>query len=141
MGARGTIQIIDEYDNICHLYTHWDGGQLWEIAVEALRRVKEAGRMNDTPYATRIIFDTMTGRKDSTTGYGIILGDNIPGDVEFDSPVIHFMERGGVQLYARRGIASPVYYTPECTSDDPCDHQGDTCPLHEAWDRRWQGVS
>lgn len=87
MGSRGNIRIHQPraLDDL-YLYTHWSGYRVWQILAEGLQRAKDAGRITDPSYATRIIFDTMTGREDDTTGYGIAVGR--PDDNEYEIPLL-----------------------------------------------------
>ena len=91
MGARATITIFQEgcYPHApLNLYTHWGGSAICATLAEGLEKAKEAGRLTDSPYATRIIFDTLTGLDGGTTGYGIIVGEH--SDINYDSPVLIF---------------------------------------------------
>jgi hypothetical protein len=89
MGARATITI---YQSGCfpkaplNLYTHWGGDSICETLANGLAKAKEAGRLNDDSYATRIIFDTLTDLDGGTTGFGIIVGDH--DDVNYVCPVV-----------------------------------------------------
>lgn len=89
MGARATITIY-QYEGAppLNLYTHWHGANICQLLADGLRKADEAGRLNDAPYATRIIFDTLTGLEGGTTGFGIIVGDH--DDINYDSPVVIF---------------------------------------------------
>lgn len=96
MGDRATIRIVQN-EQVVHFYTHWDGYRIQQILAEGILNANEAGRLDDSSYAARIIFDTLTGcslphrcgQDGSPTGYGIIPGDeNIPGDLQWDSPCI-----------------------------------------------------
>lgn len=88
MGARATIRIIQPTsEKPIHLYTHWGGADIAETLAEGL--VNASGRIDDPMYATRIIFDTLTGLAGGTTGFGIGIGeDSQPGDVEYDTPTV-----------------------------------------------------
>lgn len=93
MGERATIRIKQTYSNIpIHLYTHWRGAEIDSIFDEGLRRIVEAGRETDESYATRIMFDTLTNGDDSALSFGIIIGDNRPGDVSYDTPCLEWMD-------------------------------------------------
>jgi|GEM_PF-2521052 len=111
MGARATITIYqygDEADETpLNLYTHWGGHEICQTLAEGLRKAKEAGRLTDPPYATRIIFDTLTGLEGGDTGYGIIVGDH--DDINYDSPVI---------VWPKDGYGTPMvrYNELECTA-------------------------
>ena len=91
MGSRATITIFQEDcypHNPLNLYTHWDGHVICAILAQGLEKADKAGRLADSPYCTRIIFDTLTGLDGGTTGYGIIVGEHT--DINFDSPVLIF---------------------------------------------------
>jgi len=89
MGARATITIYQENQATpLTLYTHWTGGEISHTLADGLRKAKEAGRLTDSPYATRIIFDTLTGLEGGTTGFGIIVGDW--DDINYTSPTVTF---------------------------------------------------
>lgn len=89
MGARATITI---YQTGCfpgsplNLYTHWGGDMICQTLAEGLAKAKEAGRLSDDFYATRIIFDTLTGLEGGDTGFGIIVGDH--DDVNYTCPAV-----------------------------------------------------
>lgn len=65
MGERGNVKFAVSG---VYLYTHWRGHEIEQIVRDALSK-KE--RWDDEPYLTRIVFDEMTGRKESMTGFGI----------------------------------------------------------------------
>jgi hypothetical protein len=87
MGDRGNIGIRqpDEQTTV-YLYTHWAGSLVPALLAEGLKRTKEAGRLTDPAYATRIIFDTLTGLDGGSTGYGISIG--APCDNEHEIPYL-----------------------------------------------------
>jgi len=95
MGSRATIRIIHPTsDTPIHLYTHWTGHDTPNIVVEALKRCNKAGRLSDYQYATRIIFDTLTGLTGDELGYGICIGDEgQPGDVQFQTITIEWRQQ------------------------------------------------
>jgi hypothetical protein len=94
MGARGTIRIIQPYNSTpIHFYTHWEGHRLAQNLARGIRKAHDSGRLNDTSYATRIIFDVFTGLEGGSTGFGICVGDEAqPGDVEYDTPTLQWTE-------------------------------------------------
>ena len=101
MGARGTIRLKHRWtDTGLHYYAHWAGPDLPNILAKSLDRVKSAGRLDDEAYASRIIFDTLTGCTGETTGYGVIVGDeNVPFDLTYDTPCVEWTEEGQVIVY------------------------------------------
>lgn len=107
MGARATITIYQEYSETpLNLYTHWTGATICQTLAEGLRKAKREGRLNDSAYCTRIIFDTLTGLEGGSTGYGIIIGEH--DDINYDSPVLIF--RNGQEPMVR-------YNELECTAE------------------------
>lgn len=90
MGERATIRVIQSWDNTpIHFYTHWTGHQIASILADGLNKAKEAGRLDDESYATRIVFDALTGLQGGSTGYGIIVGDEAGwSDINYDSPTL-----------------------------------------------------
>ena len=96
MGERATIRVALENNGIesaVHFYTHWEGHMIWQILADGVLKANELGRLDDSSYATRIIFDNLTGCEGLSTGYGIIPGDdNIPQDIEYDIPCIKWVD-------------------------------------------------
>jgi hypothetical protein len=72
MGDRAHA-VVKSGDSEVYLYTHWDGTELPETVRDALKRAKDAGRLHDAPYLTRIIFCEMIKgeEQDSALGFGI----------------------------------------------------------------------
>ena len=92
MGARGHIGIVHSNNPTpIYFYTHWEGFSVCSTLAMGLAKAKEAGRLTDETYATRIIFDVLTGCTGDSTGYGIMIGDPA-GDNEYDIPTV-FWER------------------------------------------------
>lgn len=96
MGARATIRVIHpETSTPIHLYTHWRGDEIARILADGIKKAEQAGRLDDYPYATRIIFDTLTALEGNSTGYGIYIGDEAqPCDVGYDTPTIQWTQVG-----------------------------------------------
>lgn len=93
MGDRGNIGIRQPHeDGTIYLYTHWKGSYVCPILAEALVKCREAGRLDDPSYATRIILDTLTGLEGGSTGYGIAL--NCPPDNEHEIPYVNWGTHG-----------------------------------------------
>jgi hypothetical protein len=93
MGARATIRVIHPTSTTpIHLYTHWKGNRIAHILAAGILKADEEGRLNDYQYATRMIFDVLTGLEGGSTGYGICIGDDgQPGDVEYPTPTIEWV--------------------------------------------------
>lgn len=96
MGARATIRVIHpETSTPIHLYTHWRGDEIARILADGIKKADQAGRLDDYPYATRIIFDTLTALEGNSTGYGIHIGDEAqPCDVGYETPTIQWKGHG-----------------------------------------------
>lgn len=79
MGERASIG-IKQYGatDTLWFYTHWRGAGLPQIVCEALEHVYAVNRHDDQPYASRIIFDTLTGCDGGHLGYGIHVGGDVP---------------------------------------------------------------
>lgn len=104
MGSRGHIGIVHPNNATpIYLYTHWEGHNICPILAEGLAKAKSEGRLTDETYATRIIFDTLTGCTGGSTGYGIYIGEPA-GDNEYDIPTVFWQNWGNLPfvLYADR---------------------------------------
>lgn len=93
MGERASIKVTHGDEGHIWLYTHWSGDRIVEITAQALERVRSAGRMDDPSYATRIIFDTLTGCEGGDLGYGIHIGGEEPYS-NYDCPEIRWGSEG-----------------------------------------------
>jgi hypothetical protein len=95
MGERGHIGIV-HHNNATpiYFYTHWDGHYVPTLLAEGLKRAMEAGRLTDESYATRIVFDTLTGCTGSTTSYGILIGEP-QSDNEYAIPTVMWEQGDG----------------------------------------------
>lgn len=60
-----------------YFYTHYNGRHVNRLLAEGLQRALDADRLHDESYATRIVFDTLTGCVGGTISYGIYIGDPI----------------------------------------------------------------
>ena len=88
MGERGHIGIVQAVSPTpIYFYTHWEGGHIVPLLAEGLHKAREAGRLTDDAYATRIIFDTLTGCTGSTTSFGINIGEP-QADNEYPIPTV-----------------------------------------------------
>tara|TARA_B100000929_G_scaffold171085_1_gene135544 strand:+ start:280 stop:696 length:417 start_codon:yes stop_codon:yes gene_type:complete len=121
MGDRGNIEIKQPHaEDSVFLYTHWRGCQIKGILADALAK---GGRWSDPSYLTRIIFQEMIGDNDTTTSFGISVGQ--PDDNEYPIPLVHWVEEdvihdpGAAVPIPKRGPAKltitleGVDYTPE----------------------------
>lgn len=106
MGARATIRVVHPTSKTpIHFYTHWNGHNVAQILAEGITAAQTAGRLSDYQYATRIIFDVMTGLSGDSTGYGICIGDEgQPGDVEYDTPSIEWITGHAQPFVIYRGL-------------------------------------
>ena len=88
MGSRGHIGIVQSISPTpVYFYTHWEGHNICTLLANGLQKASEAGRLHDDSYATRIIFDALTGCTGDIPGYGIMIG--VPaGDNEYDIPMV-----------------------------------------------------
>lgn len=116
MGDRGNIGIRQPHEEVTlFLYTHWSGSGVCHTLADALSKCVEEGRLEDPAYATRIIFDTLTGLRGGSTGYGISIGSPCDNEHEIpivvwenhDKPMIHygcgqFTPEGWIEAYGRQ---------------------------------------
>lgn len=94
MGSRGHIGIVHSTnDTPIYLYTHWDGHYVQNLLAEGLNKAKGAGRLSDESYATRIIFNTLTGCTGGTTSFGILIGEP-QSDNEYPIPTVVWQKFG-----------------------------------------------
>ena len=94
MGARGHIGIVQSVSPTpIYFYTHWEGHLVTTTLADGLRKATDAGRLQDETYATRIIFDSLTGCTGEATGYGIMIGEPA-GDNEFPIPTVMWENDG-----------------------------------------------
>lgn len=92
MGDRVNI-VVEGYENSrIYLYAHWDGENVLRSALKGLK----SGRVTDSQYLPRIIFQDMLKGDNSETGYGIsaVIGDNqhpiLVIDAESMNPSVRF---------------------------------------------------
>lgn len=70
MGDRSNIAIQSTYDQgtaRVYLYSHWSGESIIKSALQGMK----SGRVNDSQYLARVIFQDMLGDDKGETGYGI----------------------------------------------------------------------
>lgn len=102
MGDRGNIGIIqDQEQSTLYLYTHWSGSGICHTLARGLAKCREAGRLDDPAYATRIIFDELTALMGGSTGFGISIG--FPPDNEHEIPYLVWGAPYGVLPIVRYG--------------------------------------
>ena len=94
MGSRGHIGVIQLSSTTpVYFYTHWNGHEVCELLAVGLNKAHEAGRLSDDSYATRIIFDALTGCTGEDTGYGIMIGESA-GDNQYPIPMVVWHDYG-----------------------------------------------
>ena len=96
MGDRANFGVKQGNDTV-YLYGHWAGYGMMSTLANALDKVKEAGRLDDEAYATRIMFSQIVGEA-WTGGLGWGITVNYIGDNEHKVPVVDFRV-GSVTLY------------------------------------------
>lgn len=106
MGARTNYTIIttdNPVQNI-NVYAHWDGEDSENILFAAVKSAKPRIDMGDTAYAARIIIDVLTsGGRDSETGYGIYIGEEVYYEEEYSYKEVDLIRNTitiGHQTYA-----------------------------------------
>lgn len=104
MGARSHIRVSHrQSDTSIYLYTHHDGRRICQLLAAGLIRAGGAGRIDDPPYATRIVFDTLTGLTGEATGHGIHIG--VEPDWNYEPPHLYwppsFRSNSGTEIFPR----------------------------------------
>jgi hypothetical protein len=98
MGERAVIGVTHPTSPTpIYLYTHWRGERIHRILGEGLAKAQSEGRLEDYSYATRIIFDVLTGLEGGSTGFGICIGE-YPSDVQYDIPHVTWHGDGKVTV-------------------------------------------
>lgn len=94
MGARTNYTIVttgNPAQNI-NVYAHWDGADSVLILQQAITKAMPRIKMGDTSYATRIIIDQLTKHgRDSETGYGIYIGEEIQAEEQYEYKEINLV--------------------------------------------------
>ena len=94
MGARTNYTIVttnNPAQNI-NVYAHWDGEESVAILQSAVRAMMP--RINDVSYGTRILIDQLTKHgRDSETGYGIYIGEEIQAEEEYEYKEINLITK------------------------------------------------
>jgi hypothetical protein len=85
MGDRNVVGFRDGANApTLYLYSHWGGEVQDKTLANALRKVLEAGRESDYPYATRIAISQIIGDDWSRdTGYGISINEYPDPDYDY----------------------------------------------------------
>jgi len=94
MGARTNYTIVttsNPAQNI-NVYAHWDGDESVAILQNAIKAAMP--RINDVSYCTRIIIDQLTkDGRDSETGYGIYIGEEITSEESYEYKEIDLVNK------------------------------------------------
>ena len=96
MGARTNYTIVTSSNpaqNI-NVYAHWDGSESVAIMQSALSAAMPRIKMGDVSYATRIIIDQLTkDGRDSETGYGIYIGEEIQAEEQYEYKEVNLITK------------------------------------------------
>jgi len=96
MGARTNYTIItsDNPAQNINIYAHWDGDESVALMQNAVKEAMPRIKMGDTSYATRIIIDQLTKHgRDSETGYGIYIGEEITHEESYEYKEIDLVNK------------------------------------------------
>jgi len=96
MGARTNYTIIttDNPAQNINVYAHWDGDDSVAIMQNAIKAAMPRIQMNDLSYATRILIDQLTKHgRDSETGYGLYVGEDIRTEEQYERKVIDLVKQ------------------------------------------------
>lgn len=96
MGDRSNFGIKQCNGNTLYVYKHWGGYMMLNQFANALRVVRNNGRLNDDTYGTRIICDELTSDCDRYLGAGFSINEIT--DNEHSVPVFDFLSQT-VTLY------------------------------------------
>lgn len=97
MGDRANFGIKMDESNTLFVYGHYAGHEMMNRFSTALLRVRNADRLQDPEYATRIVISSLVG-EDHSGDYGWGISLNYLVDNEHSFPVVDFSE-GTVSLY------------------------------------------
>jgi hypothetical protein len=96
MGARTNYTIItteNPAQNI-NVYAHWDGDESVALMQSAVAAAMPRIKSGDYSYATRIIIDQLTkDGRDSETGYGIYVGEEVTHEEQYEYKEIDLFNR------------------------------------------------
>ena len=117
-----------------YFYTHFDGRYVTRLLAEGLKRSLDADRLHDESYATRIVFDTLTGCTGGTISYGIYIGEPLWSETPI--PVVswegHPLEDPDVIYEGRKFSAldfiAEYLATPEIMAEPTKNDQTETQP-------------
>jgi len=117
-----------------YFYTHFDGRYVTRLLAEGLKRSLDADRLYDEAYATRIVFDTLTGCTGGTISYGIYIGEPLWSETPI--PVVswegHPLEDPDVIYEGRKFSAldfiAEYLATPEIMAEPTKNDQTETEP-------------
>ena len=87
MGARTNYTIIttDNPTQNINVYAHWDGDESVALMQSAIKAAIPRIKMGDHSYAVRIIIDQLTKHgRDSETGYGIYVGEEVYMEEQYE---------------------------------------------------------
>jgi len=96
MGARTNYTIIttDNPAQNINVYAHWDGDDSVAIMQNAIKAAMFRIQMGDVSYATRILIDQLTKHgRDSETGYGIYICEDILTEEQYERKVIDLVKQ------------------------------------------------
>lgn len=97
IGDRANFGFTTDGETVIYLYAHWGGEGMLKNLANALDRVKNAHRLDDPAYATRIAISEIIGENwGGDLGFGITI--NSLCDNEHKVPVVNW-SWGVVTLY------------------------------------------
>jgi hypothetical protein len=94
MGARTNYTIVttDNPAQNINVYAHWDGAESVTILQKAIKAAMP--RINDVTYCTRILIDQLTkDGRDSETGYGLYVGEEITTEEQYEYKEINLLTK------------------------------------------------
>jgi hypothetical protein len=137
MADPGNIGIVHSNNPTpIYFYTHFDGRYVTRLLAEGLKRSLDADRLHDESYATRIVFDTLTGCTGGTTSYGIYIGEPLWSESPIPIPIVswegHPLEDPDVIYEGRKFSAldfiAEYLATPEIMAEPTKNDQTETEP-------------
>jgi hypothetical protein len=74
------------------VYAHWDGAESVTILQKAIKAAMP--QINDVTYCTRILIDQLTKHgRDSETGYGLYVGEEITAEEQYEYKEINLLTK------------------------------------------------